>query len=367
MHYVSSYCKAGLGLGRTLHSVHLEVTQARPRRGHFAHSWGKLLRCFWIQSIQRFDRPMWAMLVEACTFIWDAASWSLLNQHQTFSKLVRFSEINYRMLWVYDGVCVCVWLHLCCFSVFLCFSHSQTLRPSKWSDGIISWQSWPWTNESILKKVTLACQEVRHRRMQMPWASYADFTSNGAQWSHQSNHCSPFCPYFVHQCPCKAAGCGLHKIIKCTNRDIWFVTVAIVTATLWGIKAWEPALAHPVTQASCIVCTENTKMRSSRFHHVFCDFTLHSQNIDTVKWHQYVLKFGFTSTLHCKDQIIRFGGDTDPSLPWPENHNANDQSSSMEKLLGEVLADHRSWEVFTSGLDWIWLNDHEMMIWFDCN
>lgn len=75
----------------------------------------------------------------------------------------------------------------------------------------------------------------------------------------------------------KAAGCGLHKIIKCTNRDIWFVTVAILTATLWGIKAWEPALAHPVTQASCIVRTENAKMRSSRFHHVFCDFALHPQ------------------------------------------------------------------------------------------
>jgi len=75
------------------------------------------------------------------------------------------------------------------------------------------------------------------------------------------------------------------------------------------------------------------------------------KSVDTVtsvwhQWHQYVLEFGFTSTLHCKDQIIRFGGDTDPSLPWPENHNANDQSSSMEKLLGEVLADHRSWEVF---------------------
>lgn len=259
----------------TLHSVHLEVTQARPRRGHFAYSWGKLLHCFWIQSIQRFDRPMWAMLVEGCTFIWDAASWSLLNQHQTFSKLVRFSEIDYRMLWVYDDLCA--FMLLFCFLLFF-----LTLRPSKWSDGIISWQSWPWTNESILKKVTLACQEVRHRRMQMPWASYAYFTSNGAQWSHQSNHCSPFCPYFVTLG--KAAGCRLHKIIKCTNRDIWFVTVAIVTATLWGIKAWEPALAHPVTQASCIVCTENAKMRSSRF----LRFRVTSSNTDTVKWHQYV-------------------------------------------------------------------------------
>jgi len=52
-----------------------------------------------------------------------------------------------------------------------------------------------------------------------------------------------------------------------------------------GIKAWEPALAHPVTQ----------------------------------------------------DQIIRFGGDTDPSLPWPENHNANDQSSSMEKMVQKTM------------------------------
>ena len=34
-----------------------------------------------------------------------------------------------------------------------------------------------------------------------------------------------------------------------------------------------------------------------------------------------------------QDQIIRFGGDTDPSLPWPENHSANDENS-MEKHLG---------------------------------
>lgn len=103
-------------------------------------------------------------------------------------------------------VCVAAFMVLFCFLLFF-----LTLRPSKWSDGIISWQSWPWTNESILKKVTLGCQEVRNHngcgwsflllnrvRMQMPWASYAYFTSNGAQWSHQSNHCSPFCPYFVH-------------------------------------------------------------------------------------------------------------------------------------------------------------------------
>lgn len=54
--------------------------------------------------------------------------------------------------------CVCAFMVLFCFLLFF-----LTLRPSKWSDGIISWQSWPWTNESILKKVTLACQEVRHR------------------------------------------------------------------------------------------------------------------------------------------------------------------------------------------------------------
>ena len=34
-----------------------------------------------------------------------------------------------------------------------------------------------------------------------------------------------------------------------------------------------------------------------------------------------------------QDQIIRFGGDTDPSLPWPENHTANNENS-MERHLG---------------------------------
>jgi len=51
-----------------------------------------------------------------------------------------------------------------------------------------------------------------------------------------------------------------------------------------GIKTWEPALAHPVTQ----------------------------------------------------DQIIRFGGDTDPSLPWPENHSANNENS-MERMVQKTI------------------------------
>lgn len=51
-----------------------------------------------------------------------------------------------------------------------------------------------------------------------------------------------------------------------------------------GIKTWEPALAHPVTQ----------------------------------------------------DQIIRFGGDTDPSLPWPENHSTNDENS-MERMVQKTI------------------------------
>eukprot|EP00438_Fugacium_kawagutii_P006054 Skav218237 [mRNA] locus=scaffold4566:182185:185298:+ [translate_table: standard] len=50
-----------------------------------------------------------------------------------------------------------------------------------------------------------------------------------------------------------------------------------------GIKTWEPALAHPTTQ----------------------------------------------------DQIIRFGGDTDPSLPWPESHKS--QETSMEKMVQKTI------------------------------
>ena len=33
-----------------------------------------------------------------------------------------------------------------------------------------------------------------------------------------------------------------------------------------------------------------------------------------------------------QDQIIRFGGHTDPSLPWPEKHH--DEGNSTEKSLG---------------------------------
>lgn len=51
-----------------------------------------------------------------------------------------------------------------------------------------------------------------------------------------------------------------------------------------GIKTWEPALAHPITQ----------------------------------------------------DQIIRFGGDTDPSLPWPDHHSANNDTS-MEKVVQKTI------------------------------
>lgn len=51
-----------------------------------------------------------------------------------------------------------------------------------------------------------------------------------------------------------------------------------------GIKTWEPALAHPITQ----------------------------------------------------DQIIRFGGDTDPSLPWPDHHSANNDTS-MEKVVQKMI------------------------------
>ena len=36
-----------------------------------------------------------------------------------------------------------------------------------------------------------------------------------------------------------------------------------------------------------------------------------------------------------QDQIIRAGGDTDPSLPWPIQHHAGNESS-MEKPLGRI-------------------------------
>ena len=38
-----------------------------------------------------------------------------------------------------------------------------------------------------------------------------------------------------------------------------------------------------------------------------------------------------------QDQIIRAGGDTDPSLPWPINHSAS-RDSSMEKPSGSAGA-----------------------------
>lgn len=247
---------------------------------------------------------------------------------------------------------ICV--HLCCFSVFLFFSHSQAIKMKRWNNFV--------AKLALDKRVDFEEGDIGlpggapSRRMQMPWASYAYFTSNGAQWFHQSNHCSPFCPYFVTLG--KAAGCGLQRHLVCHGRH----PKRHVRHQSLGASFSTRDSRH------CAWCA--LKIRKC-LHHVFITFSVISRyilkSVDTVKWHQYVLEFGFTSTLHCKDQIIRFGGDTDPSLPWPENHNANDQSSSMEKLLGEVLADHRSWEVFTSGLDWIWLNDHEMMIWFDCN
>lgn len=164
-----------------------------------------------------------------------------------------------------------LWWFVCIYAAFLFSCFFLTLRPSKWSDGIISWQSWPWTNESILKKVTLACQEVLHRdgcrclEHHMPILLrmvHNDFT-NPITAVH-------FVPTLSPLAKQRVAGC-----IKSSNVQRHLVTVAILSA-MWG-KAWEPALAHPVTQALCVVCTENTKMRSSRFHHVFCDFALHSQ------------------------------------------------------------------------------------------
>ena len=44
-------------------------------------------------------------------------------------------------------------------------------------------------------------------------------------------------------------------------------------------------------------------------------------------------KVGGGSILRPQDQIIRFGGDTDPSLPWPLQHTSN-SDTSMEKPLG---------------------------------
>ena len=163
----------------------------------------------------------------------------------------------------------------------------------------------------------------------------------------------------------KAAGCGLHKIIKCTNRDIWFVTVAIVTAT-WGIKAWEPALAHPVTQASCIVCTENAKMRSSRFHHVFCDFALHPQ---ICRYSDISTFSNLVSHPLCTARTKSSALEVTPIHPFPGRRITMPTINPAAWKSFSV----KCWQIIglerflPSGLDWIWLNDHEMMIWFDCN
>ena len=37
----------------------------------------------------------------------------------------------------------------------------------------------------------------------------------------------------------------------------------------------------------------------------------------------------------CKDQIVRFGGQTDPSLPWPE-HGTGQENGSVESHLGGI-------------------------------
>ena len=39
--------------------------------------------------------------------------------------------------------------------------------------------------------------------------------------------------------------------------------------------------------------------------------------------------------LFCQDQIVRFGGQTDPSLPWPE-HSCGEENST-EKRLGSLV------------------------------
>ena len=49
---------------------------------------------------------------------------------------------------------------------------------------------------------------------------------------------------------------------------------------------------------------------------------------------QHVLDelFGIGAYIFCEDQIVRFGGHTDPTLPWPEKDH--DDKDALEKKLG---------------------------------
>lgn len=55
-----------------------------------------------------------------------------------------------------------------------------------------------------------------------------------------------------------------------------------------------------------------------------------------------------------QDQIIRFGGDTDPSLPWPDHHSANNDTS-MEKSLGSAMGSNAETLTLTPWNNRVWM------------
>lgn len=52
-------------------------------------------------------------------------------------------------------------------------------------------------------------------------------------------------------------------------------------------------------------------------------------------------------TVQRQDQIIRFGGQTDPSLPWPEKNEDNDQSQDKRLRLysSRQASGRRGWMI----------------------
>ena len=104
-----------------------------------------------------------------------------------------------------------------------------------------------------------------------------------------------------------------------------------------GIKSYEPALAHPVTQEpepkrwgwcelSCESFFLDLWVSAGRvFWGCFATFCTYLLANSAQAW--WLVRFW-------QDQIIRFGGDTDPSLPWPVHHQGSNENSSMEKPLG---------------------------------
>ena len=115
------------------------------------------------------------------------------------SNLFKIGAILWNRLQDVMGLWWCVCVCGCIYAAFLfsvVFSHSQAIKMKRWNNFV--------AKLALDKRVDFEEGDIGlpggapSRRMHMPWASYAYFTSNGAQWFHQSNHCSPFCPYFVH-------------------------------------------------------------------------------------------------------------------------------------------------------------------------